>query len=478
VLESKAESPMMDKDHQADASKPSEDRSVPGDVSYTPVTALHGPSNRAADVDQSSKAPYLPNTARFETPGPVATQSSEAQTTASPQHQALPRERPLNTESGDPLCGTPYRTMCRLGKGGMGEVFEAQDLEVGGCVVVKVLHENIAGAQFIDRMRLEAESLAALDHPNIVQVSRFSRTPSGLPYLAMERLYGRTLHEEILARGRMRVDEALDYSRQILAGLAAAHACGIVHRDIKPQNIFLCDNKRGRGTVKIVDFGLAKALSASPQNKGPAPLAYPTDTAMFVGTVRYAAPEQISNAGIDDRTDLYSFGLVLLTMLTGRAPFHDMHDRRDLLIAQLRQSALRRLPEGVDLPPRLMPVLEKLLAKKPQDRFKSAAEVTAALDAFANDDSESDGSSLTYVALSSADLDPGSACARPPKGQAVRVPSSDLHSRADGHPEPVEKAPPPSDNRRTIGPNLLFVAVASAAWFAFFTGLVLWWLRK
>ena len=165
-------------------------------------------------------------------------------------------------------------------------------LETGETVVVKLLRPDTCTPAFMDRLRLEADSLAVLDHPNIVQVQRFSQTPDGHAYVAMERLFGCTLQQELRERGALPAPEAVDYTVQVLAGLAAAHEHGIVHRDIKPANIFLCDPIEGRRRVKLLDFGLVKTLEDVEASRAPAPLMYPTEEGMFVGTVRYASPEQ------------------------------------------------------------------------------------------------------------------------------------------------------------------------------------------
>jgi serine/threonine-protein kinase len=173
----------------------------------------------------------------------------------------------------DPLHGTPYRGTMPLGYGGMGEVWEAVHVELERPVVVKLLHGALAGdPKLVDRLRVEARALAALAHPHIVAVSDFGRTPEGRPYFVMERLYGRTLKQELDARGALPVGEAIEYVRQVLAALSAAHQLGIVHRDVKVENVFLCQREGTRPFVKLLDFGIAKILGG---RRGPAPQ-YPT----------------------------------------------------------------------------------------------------------------------------------------------------------------------------------------------------------
>ena len=161
------------------------------------------------------------------------------------------------------LEGTPYRALDVLGQGGMGLVVGAEHRALGKHVVVKLLRRESAHDEHLaDRLRVEAQALARLRHENLVEVHDLGRTPAGRPYYVMERLHGRTLSEEIAARGALPPLEAVDIARQALSGLMAAHHAGLVHRDIKPANIFLCEPSRpgGRRAVKVLDFGVAKVL--------------------------------------------------------------------------------------------------------------------------------------------------------------------------------------------------------------------------
>lgn len=286
--------------------------------------------------------------------------------------------------SADPFRGTQYRVTRQLGSGGMGEVYEVEHEIVGRLMVAKVLRAELAHDTAIaDRMRVEAQALAALSHPNIVSVTDFARTADGRPFYVMEQLDGRTLGEEFRSRGAFPVDEAIDVVRQILAGLAAAHQLGLVHRDIKLDNVFLHRTASRERVVKLLDFGVAKVL-AGRDSRAPAPPTLPTADGAIVGTPRYVSPEQVLGKGIDHRADIYATGLVLYTLVCGRGPFDDVRKQEDFFIAHLGDeppapSDVSRQP----LPHELDAAILRAIRKNPADRFQSAIEFSAALDRIA-----------------------------------------------------------------------------------------------
>ena len=288
--------------------------------------------------------------------------------------QAADRARPAEP---DPLAGTPYRTLGKLGAGSMGLVLEAEHRTIQKRVVVKILHAHlVTHADLVDRMHLEARSLAALDgHPNIVAVTDFGATATGRPYFVMERLVGRTLLAERKKAGRLPPALAIDFTCQALAGLAAAHAAGIVHRDVKPANLFLCDATPGRRRVlKVLDFGVAKLVGAA-GDRAPTVAAreHATEEKAIVGTIPYLAPEQVVGGEVDARTDLYAMGAVLFSLLTGRAPFEHHPTQNDMLRAHLVEPP--RAPSelaGLAIPAALDRAVLRALAKDPHDRFPDA----------------------------------------------------------------------------------------------------------
>src|ERR1700746_2207175 len=212
--------------------------------------------------------------------------------------------------SSDTLIGRTFDTRYvierKLGSGGVGGVYLAEDQELGRRVALKMLNDRHArDDQFVERFRREAQSAAGLNHPNIVSI--FDRGyAEGTYYIAMEYLEGRTLKELLVRNGPTPIPIAIDYARQILGALAFAHRNGIVHRDIKPHNIVV----GGDGRLKVTDFGIARSGTSQM-----------TEVGSIVGTAQYLSPEQARGAAVDPRSDLYSLGVVLYEMLTGKVPF-------------------------------------------------------------------------------------------------------------------------------------------------------------
>ncbi len=238
-----------------------------------------------------------------------------------------------SASQSDPLAGTAYRVVRRIGKGAMGDVFEAEHTGLRRRVAVKLLSPLLAGDPvFVDRLRLEAQALASIRHPNVVLVHDHATTPAGVPYLVMELLHGRTLHELWRDRGTLPLLEALALMDQICAGLTVIHAAGLTHRDLKPANVFLCDSEeRGRPLVKLLDFGIVKVTRR--QSGAVAPLLHPTEQGQMIGTPRFMAPEQVRGDGCDARTDIYAASVLLYMLLAGRDPFHHHRGEVALLTA-------------------------------------------------------------------------------------------------------------------------------------------------
>jgi Tol biopolymer transport system component len=273
----------------------------------------------------------------------------------------------------------PYRIGQKVGEGGMGEVYRATDTNLGRLVAIKVLPEAVAtNPERLARFDREAKTLATLNHPNIAQIYGVERS-NGATALVMELVDGPTLGDRI-AHGRLPVDEALAIARQIAEALEAAHAAGVIHRDLKPANVKVRDD----GTVKVLDFGLAKAiepltdaadLSRSPTITTPAM----TIAGVLVGTPAYMSPEQARGRAIDKRADIWAFGCVLFEMLTGRRAFPDGESVSDVLAAVLRaEPEWSALPAGT--PPAIRALLERCLRKDARRRLQDIGEARIQID--------------------------------------------------------------------------------------------------
>ena len=269
----------------------------------------------------------------------------------------------------------PYEVLSLLGTGGMGEVWLARDTRLGRQVALKVLPGVLAhDPARLGRFRREAQLLAALNHPNIAAIHSFD-TLDAVPVLAMEMVGGRTL-AEILGDGPMELGGVLDVARQVAEALGAAHARGILHRDLKPANVKVTPE----GTVKLLDFGLAKAFAVDGSGAGSDPGATSGDTreGFVVGTASYMSPEQARGQALDPRTDVWSFGCLLYEMLAGKKAFGGA-TVSDTLVAVLdREPDFSSLPPSV--PPSLVALVKSCLAKSAAGRIPDFSAVRAWLD--------------------------------------------------------------------------------------------------
>ncbi len=256
-----------------------------------------------------------------------------------------------------------YRVLRRLGSGGMAVVYLAEDQELGRKVAIKLLDERHArDEQFVERFRREASNAARLSHPNIVAIYDRGRA-EGTYYIAMEYLEGKTLKQLLIERGPTPIRVAIDYARQILAALDFAHRHGIVHRDIKPHNVIVAPD----GRLKVTDFGIARSGTSQM-----------TEAGSIVGTAQYLSPEQARGAQVSPASDIYSVGIVLYEMLTGRVPFSG---DTPLEIAMKHLSSVPEPPSSLrpEVPRALDQVVLRCLAKNPQDRYPSARDMDADL---------------------------------------------------------------------------------------------------
>ena len=266
-----------------------------------------------------------------------------------------------------------YRILRKLGSGGMANVYLAEDEELGRRVAIKILNERYAGDDlFIERFRREAKSAAGLSHPNIVSI--YDRGEAeGTYYIAMEVIEGRSLKELIMTRGALPVETAIAYAKQLLEALRFAHRHGIIHRDIKPHNVLVSADQQVKANeprLKVTDFGIARH-SASQM----------TEVGSIMGTAQYLSPEQARGAPVTAASDLYSAGVVLYEMLTGKVPFTG---DSAIEIAMKHVNDLPAPPSAVrpEIPPELDQIVLRALAKDPADRYQTAEEFIEDLERF------------------------------------------------------------------------------------------------
>jgi serine/threonine-protein kinase len=357
--------------------------------------------------------------------------------------------------SGDTLIDSVfdgrYRIIRKLGAGGMANVYLAEDQELGRQVAIKILDDrHAADDSFIERFRREAKNAAGLSHPNIVSI--YDRGEAeGTYYIAMEYLSGRSLKELIVGRGPTPIRIAIDYTRQILAALGFAHRHGIVHRDIKPHNVVIDAD----GRVKVTDFGIARSGASQM-----------TEAGSIIGTAQYLSPEQARGSPVDQRSDVYSVGIVLYEMLTGKVPFTG---ESPLEIAMKHLSEVPVPPSELrdDVPEDLDLIALRALAKDPEDRYQTAEEMDADLGRVARglSVSEETADAATNV-LAGAGISgaPTIIAPRPTKVAPPQPPARTPPAAYYGYEGPPRRS-------RSLWPwllvLLLLVGAGFAAWFAY-----------
>jgi len=292
---------------------------------------------------------------------------------------------PVPRTPADPMIGSTvekYLIKRKLGEGGMGIVYEAEHIHIGKKVALKVLLEDYTKKQeLVDRFKQEARSASIIGHPNIINVTDFGYTPDGRIFFVMEFLDGEDLASVIEKQGTLPHGRIMRVVKQVCAGLSAAHRKGIIHRDMKPENIFVLNPGGEDETIKILDFGIAKMSILESEGRKL------TKTGVVFGTPEYMSPEQAAGKPIDHRIDIYSLGVIMYEMLTGKVPFTG-----DTFMSILTKHIFEPVPpigevsQGGAVPPALEQIVYKCLAKEPEGRFESVDELAAAVQQVAADE--------------------------------------------------------------------------------------------
>jgi eukaryotic-like serine/threonine-protein kinase len=266
-----------------------------------------------------------------------------------------------------------YHVVKKLGEGGMGQVYLAEHVKMGRRSAIKVMNPSMVhDPDAVARFNREASNASRITHPNVCAIYDFGETPDGLIYLAMEFIEGEPLTDLLARDGALPLARATGIFLQTADALQAAHDLGIVHRDLKPDNIMLSPRKVGGDAVKVVDFGIAKAVGGDEAGQKV------TKTGLVVGTPEFMSPEQLSGDTLDGRSDLYALALVFYRMLTGKLPF-EATTVQETMIKRLTDEPTKLADARPDLsfPPGLQPVLDTALARTPAERYQSVAKFAA-----------------------------------------------------------------------------------------------------
>jgi len=370
----------------------------------------------------------------------------------------------LRSAQGADLIGSVvadrYHIVKKLGEGGMGAVYLGEHVKMGRKSAIKVMAQSMANdPEAIARFNREAANAARINHPNVCAIYDFGETPEGTIYLAMEFIEGQSLSDVLRREGALPPDRAARILRQTGDALQAAHDLGIVHRDLKPDNIMLAKSRDGGDVVKVVDFGIAKAMTGEEGQQV-------TKTGLVVGTPEYMSPEQLSGDVLDGRSDIYSLALVFYRMLTGTLPFQ-ADSAQEMMIKRLTDKPLplnQAVPEA-GFPDRLQQVLDKALERMPADRYTSAVQ-------FAGEAEQSvrgfTGRTASAAEVATQLIDTGAT-----QGIADALPETRV-SRKPEPPTPTTPAPVPSPPRLGKTKRPIGVIVGAVAVIAIGGGTAAW----
>ncbi|HVU05179.1 MAG TPA: protein kinase [Polyangiaceae bacterium] len=286
----------------------------------------------------------------------------------------------MSLSTGDVIDGK-YRIIRLIGEGGMGAVYEGENIRIHRTVAIKVLHAGVAENQdAVQRFEREAQAAGRIGSEHIVEVLDLGNLPDGDRFMVMEFMDGDSLSARIQSRGRLTARETYPVARQILEGLAAAHGAGIIHRDLKPDNVFLLKSRGGQADfVKLLDFGISKFSALSGESGFSM-----TRTGAVMGTPYYMSPEQAKGAkGMDHRADLYAVGVILYECVTGRVPFNA--DTFNELLFKIVLETPQPIEQVVpDSDPEFNKIIHKAMAREPGLRYQTSKEFQQALDAWAS----------------------------------------------------------------------------------------------
>lgn len=339
--------------------------------------------------------------------------------------------------ASDTVIDGRYQVLEHIGSGGMAEVYCAHDLQLERKVALKLLHDRFAqDDEFVERFRREASSAAGLQHQHVVSV--YDRGESdGTPYIAMEYVEGRTLKQLVRDEGPLDPALAADLTIQILSAARFAHRRGIIHRDFKPQNVIV----DAEGRAKVTDFGIARAGASDM-----------TQTGSIMGTAQYLSPEQAQGHAVTARSDLYSIGIILYELLTGRVPF-DAESAVTVALKQVSEDPIAPSQRNPSVPPELEAIVLRALAKDPAERFADAAEFMAALQGASS-------RIPTRAAIAAAEAAAASLPLAPPPTVAARPPRTPSDTGvlagpgAPYHRPPAPPSPLPTQRRAPRWPWL------------------------
>jgi predicted ATPase/serine/threonine protein kinase len=335
---------------------------------------------RALELDESSRAEFLQSACgsddelRREVESLLAHEKNAKHFIESPALRVAGKilAKEARKESGKNLIGSTvshYRVIEKLGGGGMGVVYKAEDTDLGRFVALKFLPEDVAhDSQALSRFQREAKAASALNHPNIVTIYELGHL-DGTHYIAMEMICGETLRD-LIGSGPLPFRKAIAIATQIADALAKAHETGLVHRDLKPENLMVAHD----GTVKILDFGLAKLRDHPPDSEGSTRVDPLTDPGTVMGTVGYMSPEQANGGTVDFRSDQFSFGAVLYEMVNGHPAFQG-RGKAEIMAAILRDQPERLHAVELQAPAPFFWILERCLAKDPNQRYTSTRDL-------------------------------------------------------------------------------------------------------